>query len=222
MTASEGPLEPTVEMQAPPDEGRRFARLATLFDSPVTIAAAGFVVLILVLAVIGEAIAPYGANEIIVMNQLQAPSLTHLFGTDDLGRDVFSRVIIAARPSVMVSVVSVTLALVVGVTIGLLSGFFGGWTDTIISRCTEAPLTYSMTTAQRPCRRVGGSTDTMARSRTRPRILASSRKRCSWSSGTSSSFISLMATSFSKPPAPSSTALYTVPKPPRPRRAVTR
>ena len=84
------------------------ALLAALFESPVTIAAAGFVVLILVLAVIGEAIAPYGANEINVMNQLQPPNLTHLFGTDDLGRDVFSRVIIAARPSVMVSVVSVS------------------------------------------------------------------------------------------------------------------
>jgi peptide/nickel transport system permease protein len=142
MTASGAPLEPTVEMQAPPEEGRRFALLAALFESPVTIAAAGFVVLILVLAAIGEAIAPYGANEINVMNQLQPPNLTHLFGTDDLGRDVFSRVIIAARPSVMVSVVSVTLALVMGVTIGLLSGFFGGWTDTIGMRSMDVIFSF--------------------------------------------------------------------------------
>ena len=142
MTASEGPLEPTVEMQAPPDEGPRFALLAALFESPVTIAAAGFVVLILVLAAVGEAIAPYGANEINVMNQLQPPDLTHLFGTDDLGRDVFSRVIIAARPSVMVSVLSVTLALVMGVTIGLLSGFFGGWTDVIGMRSMDVIFSF--------------------------------------------------------------------------------
>ncbi len=107
MTAAAGPAEPRVEIQEPPEEGQRFALLAALFDSWVTIAAAGFIVLILVLAVIGEAVAPDGANEINVMNQLQPPSLTHFFGTDDLGRDVFSRVIIAARPSVMVSIVSV-------------------------------------------------------------------------------------------------------------------
>ena len=83
------------------------------------------------LAAVGEIIAPYGANEINVMNQLQPPSLTHWFGTDDLGRDVFSRVIIPARPSVMVSIVSVTLALLIGVSIGLLSGFFGGLADII-------------------------------------------------------------------------------------------
>ena len=98
--------------------------------------------LILVLAAVGEAIAPYGANEINVMNQLQPPDLTHLFGTDDLGRDVFSRVIIAARPSVMVSVVSVTLALVMGVTIGLLSGFFGGWTDIIGMRSMDVIFSF--------------------------------------------------------------------------------
>ena len=129
MTATTGPAEPMVEIQEPPEEGQRFALLAALFDSRVTIVAVGFIVLILILAVVGEAIAPYGANEINVMNQLQPPSLTHLFGTDDLGRDVFSRVIISAQPSVMVSVVSVTLALVAGVGIGLVSGFFGGWVD---------------------------------------------------------------------------------------------
>jgi len=142
MTAAEGPVEPVVEMQEPPEEGQRWPLVAALFDSRVTIAAAGFIVLILVLAVIGEAIAPYGANEINVMNQLQPPNLTHLFGTDELGRDVFSRVIIAARPSVMVSIVSVTLALILGVTIGLLSGFFGGWTDVIGMRSMDVIFSF--------------------------------------------------------------------------------
>ena len=142
MTAASGPAEPMVEIQEPPEEGQRFALLAALFDSKVTIAAAGFIVLILLLAVVGEAIAPYGANEINVMNQLQAPSLTHFFGTDDLGRDVFSRVIIAARPSVMVSVVSVSLALLAGVSIGLASGFFGGWVDVIGMRMMDVIFSF--------------------------------------------------------------------------------
>ena len=142
MTAATGPAEPAVEMQQPPEKGQRFVLLAALFDSKVTIAAVGFIVLILMLAMVGEIIAPYGANEINVMNQLQPPSLTHFFGTDDLGRDVFSRVIIAARPSVMVSIVSVTLALVAGVSIGLASGFFGGWVDVTGMRMMDVVFSF--------------------------------------------------------------------------------
>jgi len=142
MTAATGPAEPTVEMQEPPKEAQRFALLSALFDSKVTIGAVGFIILILLLAAIGEIIAPFGANEINVMNQLQPPSLTHFFGTDDLGRDVFSRVIIAARPSVMVSIMSVTLALFIGVSIGLLSGFFGGLADIIGMRSMDVIFSF--------------------------------------------------------------------------------
>ena len=142
MTAATGPAEPTVEMQEPPEKGQRFVLLAALFDSKVTVGAVGFIILILVLAVVGELIAPYGANEINVMNQLQPPSLTHFFGTDDLGRDVFSRVIIAAQPSVMVSIVSVGLALVAGVSIGLFSGFFGGWVDVTGMRMMDVIFSF--------------------------------------------------------------------------------
>jgi peptide/nickel transport system permease protein len=142
MTAATGPAEPTVEMQEPPEEGQRFALLSALFDSKVTVSAVAFIILILVLAVVGEVIAPYGANEINVMNQLQPPSLAHFFGTDDLGRDVFSRVIIAARPSVMVSIVSVALALVAGVSIGLISGFFGGWADVTGMRMMDVIFSF--------------------------------------------------------------------------------
>ncbi len=142
MTAATGPAEPTVEMQEPPDKRQRFALLSALFDSKVTIGAVAFIILILVLAAVGEIIAPYGANEINVMNQLQPPSLTHFFGTDDLGRDVFSRVIIAAQPSVMVSIVSVTLALLAGVSIGLFSGFFGGWVDVTGMRMMDVVFSF--------------------------------------------------------------------------------
>lgn len=142
MTAATGPAEPAVEMQEPPEERQRFVLLSALFDSKVTIGAVAFIVLILVLAAVGEIIAPYGANEINVMNQLQPPSLTHFFGTDDLGRDVFSRVIIAARPSVMVSIVSVTLALLAGVSIGLFSGFFGGWVDVTGMRMMDVVFSF--------------------------------------------------------------------------------
>ena len=145
MTQNAGSVEPLgrpEEALEPPEAGTRWALLAALFDSPVTIAAAVFLLFILAMAAFGEALAPYGANEINVMNQLQPPSADHLFGTDDLGRDVFSRVIIAARPSVMVSLVSVSLALIAGVSIGLVSGFYGKWVDVVGMRSMDVIFAF--------------------------------------------------------------------------------
>ena len=145
MTALNRPADPvdrSVEAQEPPEEGARWALLRALFDSPVTIFAVAVIVVVLVLAVIGDLIAPYGANEINVMNQLQPPSADHWFGTDELGRDVFSRVIIAARVSVQVSVVSVTLALLMGVTVGLTSGYFGNWVDMVGMRSMDVIFSF--------------------------------------------------------------------------------
>lgn len=69
-----------------------------------------------------------------------APSAAHPFGTDEIGRDILSRMIWGARASLMAGVVSVAIAIAVGVPLGILAGYFGGWTDAVISRCTEALL----------------------------------------------------------------------------------
>jgi peptide/nickel transport system permease protein len=70
----------------------------------------------------------------------KAPSGAHLFGTDELGRDVFSRVIFGARASLLAGVVSVLISLSLGIPIGLLAGYVGRWTDGVISRITDAML----------------------------------------------------------------------------------
>lgn len=70
----------------------------------------------------------------------KAPSAAHWMGTDEIGRDVFSRLIWGARASLMAGVVSVLIALGAGVPLGIAAGYFGGWTDSVISRCTEALL----------------------------------------------------------------------------------
>lgn len=70
----------------------------------------------------------------------KAPSAAHWFGTDDLGRDILSRMIWGAQASLMAGIFSVTLAIVIGVPFGLLAGYFGGWVDLVISRVTEALL----------------------------------------------------------------------------------
>ena len=70
----------------------------------------------------------------------QAPSAAHPLGTDEIGRDVLARLIWGAQASLLAGVVSVGIAVVAGVPLGILAGYFAGWTDAVISRCTEALL----------------------------------------------------------------------------------
>lgn len=69
-----------------------------------------------------------------------APSAEHWLGTDEIGRDIFSRMVWGARASLLAGVVSVIIAVVIGVPFGLIAGYFGGWTDSIIARATDALL----------------------------------------------------------------------------------
>ena len=69
-----------------------------------------------------------------------APSAAHWFGTDELGRDILSRMIWGAQASLLAGVVSVAIAVALGVPLGVLAGYFGGWTDAVIGRATEAML----------------------------------------------------------------------------------
>ncbi|MGV9478761.1 dipeptide ABC transporter ATP-binding protein [Gordonia aichiensis] len=100
------------------------------------------ILVMVVLAIFGSFIAPYGANDIDVPNALQAPGLSHLFGTDDLGRDVFSRVVLAAAVSMRVAVIAVVISLVAGVIIGMVSGFAGGITDTVLMRIIDVVFSF--------------------------------------------------------------------------------
>jgi peptide/nickel transport system permease protein len=98
--------------------------------------------LLVVTAVAGRALAPYGPNEVDVANRLQGPSLSHLFGTDELGRDVLSRVLVAARASLLVGLVSVGIALTAGVVLGLVAGFYGRWVDDVVMRAMDVLFAF--------------------------------------------------------------------------------
>lgn len=103
-----------------------------LRSAPATVGL--FLLLVILLtAVVGPLIAPYDPNAQDYAF-LMAPSPDHVMGTDDLGRDLFSRIVIGARISIFVGVVTVLLSMVLGVVLGLLSGYYGGWIDTVIMR----------------------------------------------------------------------------------------
>ncbi len=80
---------------------------------------------------------PFAQN---LLERLQAPSLAHWMGTDDLGRDVFSRLLLGTRISLSVGFVAVGISLVIGTTLGLCAGFFGGWPDMIVMRLVDIML----------------------------------------------------------------------------------
>lgn len=93
--------------------------------------------LLVLAALLGERLAPYGPTQVIVSDRLQPPSLHHVFGTDELGRDVLSRVLVAARVSLQVGFIAVGISLTAGVLLGLIAGFYGGWIDDVIMRITD-------------------------------------------------------------------------------------
>ena len=98
------------------------------------------VVAFIVMAVFAPWLAPYDPIETSWSAIRKAPSAAHWFGTDDIGRDVFSRVIWGTRASLLAGVVSVSISLLLGVPIGLVAGYVGGVADGLISRLTDAFL----------------------------------------------------------------------------------
>lgn len=99
------------------------------------------VVFLTVLAVIGPWIAPHDPNKVELGLRLMGPSGEHLLGTDELGRDVLSRLIVATRVDLLASAQAVGLALVIGVPLGVVAGYAGGATDAIFSRVIDALMT---------------------------------------------------------------------------------
>lgn len=100
------------------------------------------VVALVAVALLGGAVAPFDPLRIVTVNKLLPPSPAHPFGTDDLGRDLLSRVIAGARISLLVGVLVLTIAMTIGVGLGLVAGYWGGWTDEVIMRTTDIFLSF--------------------------------------------------------------------------------
>lgn len=104
----------------------------------------GLIILLIIsiLTLLAPWLAPHDALEMHAADRFHAPSKTYLFGTDEFGRDIFSRILIGARTSLSVGVFSILIAAVLGVTIGLVAGYESGWFDTIVMRFFDALLAF--------------------------------------------------------------------------------
>ena len=113
-------------------------------ENPVTGLSFGLFILIAFCALIGPSVVPYDPLASDTSATLQSPSLQHYFGTDLLGRDIFSRVIVATRLDFVIAITSVALVLVMGGLAGIAAGFFGGWTDRIIGRISDTIMAFPL------------------------------------------------------------------------------
>ncbi|MBK8560341.1 ABC transporter permease [Candidatus Amarobacter glycogenicus] len=119
------------------DFPRRLAR-----EKPLGFAGAVIVIVFALAALLAPIVAPFDPNRIAAGPRLISPAASHFLGTDNLGRDVFSRVIYAGRVSMRVGLFAVLLGTTLSVTIGIVSGYFGGWIDMLFQRLIDAWIAF--------------------------------------------------------------------------------
>jgi len=107
---------------------------------PATLVGFTIVGFFLLMAFIGPLVAPYGYSDQEISNRLQPPSREHLLGTDQFGRDVLSRVLVGSRDVYLVAGSGALLAVIIGLTVGLIAGYFGGVVDEILMRLIDVLL----------------------------------------------------------------------------------
>jgi peptide/nickel transport system permease protein len=136
--------EPGAERATAPARSTRKSTLPlvvrALIGRPLTLLGTMLVALFVLLAIFGPVIAPYDYDEIIRGAARQPPSAEHVFGTDRLGRDVFSRVVWGARDIIGLPTLTTALSVLFGTCIGLVIGYFGGWLDELVSRVLDSLL----------------------------------------------------------------------------------
>jgi peptide/nickel transport system permease protein len=129
---------------APPrvSEWRRFSRV--FLGRKVVMFGIIVIGLLILTAIFAPWLAPYNPNDPSLRDTLASPSRTHLLGTDSLGRDTLSRIIYGSRPALQVGLIAVSIAAFIGMSLGLLAGFYGKFVNTIIMRSMDAIMSVPM------------------------------------------------------------------------------
>lgn len=115
-----------------------------LTENPLTLAAVTLFLIFILLAAFGPLLVPFDPLASDTAAALQSPSLQHWFGTDQLGRDLLSRVIMATRLDFFIALVAVILSFVVGSLLGSVAGYFGGWVDRVVGRFLDTIMAFPL------------------------------------------------------------------------------
>lgn len=116
--------------------------LLRILSNKIAVIGICFIILIVLIALFAPIIVPYDPYKINVYKVLEPPSKEHLFGTDELGRDVFSRVIYGARVSLKVGIIAMGIAIITGTLLGSIAGYYGGFIDSLIMRIVDVMLSF--------------------------------------------------------------------------------
>ena len=119
----------------------RGAQVKALFTAPVIVASC-ILLVVVVSALFANVIAPYGSNQVSLGQVLATPSLDHLLGTDETGRDILSRLLVGARTTLLSAIAVVVISMIIGIPYGLMSGYYGGWIDRILMRVSDVILSF--------------------------------------------------------------------------------
>ena len=141
------PSQPAARSRAPHFQGLaatlRHARYI-IAENPVSGVAFTLFMVLVLCAIAGPLLVPHDPLVSDTAASLQPPSLRHMFGTDQLGRDIFSRVIVATRLDMSISIFSVALVFVIGGVAGVAAGFFGGWIDQVVGRIADTIMAFPL------------------------------------------------------------------------------
>lgn len=146
MTESSAPANQILTLYEKPSRGRTLwgDALRRLVRNPLALLGLGIVSVMIFMAIFAERVAPYSPTDSDLSLYVTTPSFEHPLGTDDVGRDVLSRVIYGARISLSISLLSMGIALSIGTLAGLAAGYFGGIVDTLIMRITDVFLAFPL------------------------------------------------------------------------------
>jgi len=129
--------QPLVQRQS-----RTKAFVKKFLGRKTAVIAAGFILLLLLVALLAPIIEPYNPAAPDYNQILSGPNASHLFGTDEYGRDVFSRLLAGSRLSLSVALSSVTIGAVIGAVLGIIAGYYGGWLDSLIMRSADVMFAF--------------------------------------------------------------------------------
>ena len=133
-------LDDELKLQIGERDGIRDKLRKMCRDNHLAALSAIVICLFIAMAILAPVIAPYGEAEQDLINRLQGPSAAHILGTDELGRDVFTRMLYGSRISIAISILPSLISLIIGVIAGLTAGYFGGAVDYVIMRVADVML----------------------------------------------------------------------------------
>lgn len=139
-----GESVPTAFAKPPPHVGELKRIIRILFSRWVVVLGLIIILLTVIAAIFAPWLSPYDPNVMNMRDSLAQPSAEHLLGTDGLGRDTLSRMIYGARTALLVGLVAVGIGAIIGMTMGLLAGYFGGRTHSIIMRIVDALMAFPL------------------------------------------------------------------------------